>query len=187
MTSNLSVYPSPTGSRNPGKSGPNKEVLNPPSNRFSFTQTRLATLPIPEKDRVTYHDTACPGLSLRVSSNGILAFTVMRRMNGRPSRVTVGRFPDISVEIARREAQQIMGKIAGGINPAQEKRAIRRETTVNELFADYLELHAKAHKKTWQEDERRFKSHIAQWGNRRLSEITTPEIQSWHGERIVCR
>lgn len=148
--------------------------------RFAFTMARLADLPIPVSDRITYHDLTCPGLSLRVGANGTKTFTVLRRMHGRPGRVTLGRFPQITVETARREAMKVMAKIASGQNPALEKHIMRSEMTLGDLFNDYLRLHAKVHKRTWEEDQRRYNAHLMHWKNRPVSAIFTGEIQAWH-------
>ena len=66
--------------------------------------------------------------------------------------MTLGRFPDISIEKARTMAAEINATIAKGDNPADAMRKFRKEPTLGELFSDYLERHAKIYKKSWVED-----------------------------------
>lgn len=46
----------------------------------------------------------------------------------------------------------MLGDIAQGRNPAEERRAVREEATLGEVFEDFVEKHGKLHKKTWQAD-----------------------------------
>ena len=51
-------------------------------------------------------------------------------------------------------AAQNKGKIAHGLNPQSEKREIRAEMTLKELFDQYMNRYSKVHKKSWKYDER---------------------------------
>jgi hypothetical protein len=46
-----------------------------------------------------------------------------RRINRRPERIAIGRFPDMAIQRARSEAQKLQGQIADGKNPAEDRRA----------------------------------------------------------------
>jgi len=107
---------------------------------ISFSKERLAALPLPEAGkRATYHDTKIQGLQLRVSPTGIKTFSVYRRMKGgQPERVTLGRFPAMTVEQARRQAAAINAEIEAGANPAAVRRAVREEPTFAEMFEQFL-------------------------------------------------
>lgn len=108
--------------------------------RISFSKERLAALPPPEAGkRVTYHDSKIPGLQLRVSGTGIKTFCVYRRLKaGEPERITLGRFPAMTVEQARKAASAVVAQIEAGANPAEARRAHRGEPTVQEIFDTYL-------------------------------------------------
>lgn len=107
---------------------------------ISFSKERLAALPLPEAGkRATYHDTKIQGLQLRVSPTGIKTFSVYRRMKGgQPERVTLGRFPAMTVEQARKQATVINAEIEAGANPAAVRRAVREEPTFAEMFEQFL-------------------------------------------------
>ena len=68
---------------------------------------------------------------------------VSPREGGKPERITLGRFPSMTVEQARKQAAKINLAIESGANPADAKRAHKAEQTFGELFQDYLERHAK--------------------------------------------
>ncbi|HJV26324.1 MAG TPA: tyrosine-type recombinase/integrase [Aromatoleum sp.] len=108
--------------------------------RISFSKERLAALPPAERGkRVTYHDAKIPGLQLRVTGKGVKTFCVYRRLKaGQPERITLGRFPAMTVEQARKAASAVVAEIEAGANPAEARRAHRGEPTVQEVFDTYV-------------------------------------------------
>jgi integrase len=75
---------------------------------------------------------------------------------------------------------EINGEIAKGTNPAERRREKRREWTLETLFHDYLEHHAKVHKRSWREDEAQFRRYLQPWGKRRLSALKRAEVKHLH-------
>ena len=150
--------------------------------KLQFTQARLAKVPIPESGRVYYGDAKTTGLALCVSSSGVKTFELCRRMGGRPTRLKLGRYPEMTAEQARREAARLGGEIAQGRDPAETRRKARGETTVGQLFALYLDQHAKPHKKSWQEDERQFKRYLSRWKGRKLSQVRQADVAALHAK-----
>lgn len=121
--------------------------------KFNFTKLALENLATPEAGkRITYHDTKATGLQLRVTSNGVKTFSLFRRIKGgNPERLTLGRFPDMTVEQARKQAAQYNLVIESGNNPAQAKRKARRdaegEFTLRQAFDRYVADHLTAYGK----------------------------------------
>lgn len=141
--------------------------------RFAFTKTRIQAIPTPEAGkRVTYYDTKTPGLQLRVSATGIKTFSVYRRLKaGEPERVTLGRFPSMTVEQAQKQAAEVIAEIEGGANPAEAKRALREEPTLAEFFNEYGDRHGNK-KLSWRDDQQRFRDYLLPaLGKRKLSSI----------------
>jgi len=141
--------------------------------RFAFTKTRIQAIPTPEAGkRVTYYDTKTPGLQLRVSATGIKTFSVYRRLKaGEPERVTLGRFPSMTVEQAQKQAAEVIAEIEGGANPAEAKRALREEPTLAEFFNEYGDRHGNK-KLSWRDDQQRFRDYLLPaLGKRKLSGI----------------
>jgi hypothetical protein len=106
--------------------------------RHRFTQRFIASIKPPATGRSEYGDTEQPGLYLRCTSNGVKTFScVFRQRNGRSVRLTIGRFPTIPLEYARKETQRKAGEIAQGANIAEKNRAERALLTFGELFNAY--------------------------------------------------
>lgn len=150
--------------------------------RINFTKTAFDALTLPEPGkRNDYQDIKTTGLQLRVTSSGTKTLSVLRRINGILERITIGRYPDVTIEQARRKAAEINSDIAKGLNPGEVKRGRKAELTFSDLFADYLERHAKPNKRTWAEDESKFKTYLAKpLGNKKLSAIDRASIAAIH-------
>src|SRR5690242_12534475 len=115
--------------------------------KFQFTRERIESLPCPENgQRAYYYDKKVRGLAVAVSPAGKKTFVLYRKIAGRPERVPIGPFTDLSIEQARGRAEQLNADIALGKNPSEERRKIRSEATLEELFNTYLERHSKVHK-----------------------------------------
>jgi len=151
--------------------------------RINFTKAAIVSLPVPKSGkRNTYLDAKTAGLQLRITSNGIVTFSVYRRTKGGgPERITLGRFPDMTIEQARRKAAEINSDIANDLNPSEVKRGRKAELTFADLFAEYLERHSKPNKKTWAEDKSKYDTYLAKpLGNKKLSTIDRSSIATIH-------
>ncbi len=148
---------------------------------INFTKTALERLEPPSTGRFYIRDAKTPNLTLAVTANGVKSFYLYKRIAGRPERVHIGRFPDITVEQARNAADRLRGEIAQGQNPQDRRRRIRGMMTFGELFAAYLER-AKLHKRTWNEDERQYKWHLTSWAGRKLATITKADVAKLHAK-----
>ena len=151
--------------------------------KFNLTKTEIDALPLPQKGkRDTYHDTKVGGLHLRISSTGIKTFSVFKRIKGgNPERITLGRYPDMTIDQARRKTMEINLAIADGRSPAEAKRKLKSELLFSGLFEEYLERHSKPKKKTWTEDLEKYKNHIEKpLGKRKLSEIDRAAVSLIH-------
>lgn len=153
------------------------------SHRLNFTKAALAKAPNAAKGRKDYYyDEREKGLVLAVTGAGTKSFYLYKRIEGRPERVLLGRFPDISIENARKMAAAAKGEIASGKNPQAERRALRAETTFGELFIEYLEKHSKVHKRSWLYDEREVTKFLSHWFKRKISSIDRPEVEKLHAK-----
>ncbi len=132
--------------------------------------------------RAYYYDTKVRGLGIGITDKGTQTFIVYRKIGGRPERIILGRYPDLSIENARDEASKINSKIAQGENPNQEKNKLRAELTLKELFERYLELHAKVHKKSWKGDEDQYTLYLSHWDKRKISKLQKSDIEALHAK-----
>jgi integrase len=156
---------------------------------FSFTKPKLDSLPCPKQgDRITYHDTHknAYGLQIRVT-NTSKVFFIQKRVNGKPERITIGRFPDISIENARNEAANLSAQIAQGINPNENTRSLKTETTLQELFDNFIanrrnKRGAFLSEKTKRSYNYDFNAYLGKWKNRQLSQFKDTDFGKLHAE-----
>jgi integrase len=149
--------------------------------RLNFTKRDIdaLALPLPGK-RLWVYDSKVRGLALQVTSTGAKSFYVVRKVEGRTEFIRLSAYPDLTIEQARKSAQAVNGEIARGINPAEARREKRREWTLGELWADYLEHHARVHKRSWREDEGQFRRYLQPWAKRPLSSLKRTEVKALH-------
>lgn len=148
------------------------------SSKINFTKEALQALSRPEAGkRAVYLDSKTSGLQVRVTDTGAKTFSVYRRTKGgRPERVTLGRFPAMTVEQARKLAARINAEIEEGANPAEVKRAHKEEPTFAELFKEYGERHGNK-KRSWHSDESIYRNHLEKpLAERKLSAITRETV-----------
>jgi integrase len=144
--------------------------------RFNFTKKGLDQLSSPQGGQRAYHyDTHVRGLALAVSPAGRKTFILYRKIAGRPERITIGPYPDLSIEQARGRASELNAVIAKGENPAAQKRQIRNEATLKELFLQFGEHYASG-KRTWVEMQRVFDVYLHPWHFRKISSIRRLDV-----------
>src|SRR6266705_66156 len=109
--------------------------------RLRFNKKRLENVPLPQPgSRLTFHDLEVPGLQLRVTDRGIKSFCVFRRSKRSvPERITIVRFPTLSVERARVKAKRHLADLGEGISiVAQQRNAALEGRTLDDVHREYL-------------------------------------------------
>jgi hypothetical protein len=153
------------------------------NNKLNFTKAVLENLPVPPAGkRSYYYDTKARGLGVSITGAGTKSFIVYRWVNEKPERVTLGRFPDLSIEQARGKAAEVNATIAKGENPNDKRRKDRAEITFGALFEEYLERHAKQNKSTWKEDKSQNERYLQHWAKCKISHISKNDVQKLHHE-----
>ncbi|WP_108861696.1 Arm DNA-binding domain-containing protein [Ruegeria sp. Alg231-54] len=103
--------------------------------RLNFIKAALLKARSANKgSRDSYYDKREAGHILAVTGAGSKSFYLCKRIEARPERLSLGKFPDMTVEQVRKAAANAKGGIAVGANPQKEKRAIRDEMTFAALF-----------------------------------------------------
>ncbi|MHA1540335.1 MAG: tyrosine-type recombinase/integrase [Alphaproteobacteria bacterium] len=156
---------------------------------MNFTKAALEAITPPKKPKGkkggvydTYYDTGEKGLILLASNGGAKTFYLYRKVNGKPERIRLGSFSDIKIEQARKAAVDNRSLINSGVNPNIEKSNLKAETTLGELFEEFMERYSKKYKKSWKYDEREIPKFLSHWFNRKISNIGKQEIQRFHEE-----
>ena len=148
--------------------------------RLKFTHQRLVRLPFPETGEVTYHDDQLPGLSLRILSSKSKTFYVLKRVGGRPVRITIGQFPSVDLGKARKLAQIALGKIADNKNPNTAKRKAReRGKNLGALYTEYRKAREKNLRvRTLDDYQGILDTKFTDWVTRPYQEITREMVVS---------
>jgi integrase len=95
--------------------------------------------------------------------------------------MTLGKFPAMDVNSARSKARSLIGEVESGIDVKEAQRSARNEDKFAQVFYDWLEKHAKPHKRSWDEDLRRYKLYMERsFGNKPISWFNTEGIRRWH-------
>ncbi len=144
----------------------------------NFTKSLLDNLPRPSTGKRTYYkDSQVKGLSLALQASGARSFYVIKKIAGRSEKIFLGKYPDLSIENARKLANVKLGQIALGINPQEQKRLIGAEMTFGVLFDQYMSRYSKRHKKTWKADEKDMTRFFGHWFKRKISDIKGSDIR----------
>jgi integrase len=152
-------------------------------NKINFIKKTLEDLPSPEKGkRSYYYDIKIRGLGIAITDTGTKTFIVYRKIDSKPERVTLGKFPDLSIENARKMAEEVNSKIAQGKNPNEQKRTIQQEITLGNIFNKYMNEYAKNHKKTWKGDLDIYKLYLPDWSNKKISLVQKTDITALHNK-----
>lgn len=128
-------------------------------------------------------DATLPGFGARIYPNGKKAFVLSYRVNGRKRFMTLGNYGVLTLNQARDLARRHLVGVIDGNDPLENRKKAAKGETVKDLCAVYLEQHAKVHKKSWKEDERRIEQYILSiWGNLKVSNIKRADTAALHGK-----
>ena len=159
-----------------------------PSNRLNFTKQELDRLTLPSEGVAYFYDKATKGLAISVGKTGRKSFLLYRRIQGKPERIKIGRYPDVTIDQARKTVAALNAKIAQDLNPAESMRDRRKEITLAEFFKEYYKRHSLVHKVSHKEDIEKFERHIdtdkygINLAELRLSDITRAQLISHHAK-----
>ena len=144
--------------------------------KVNFTKAVINSEVAPETGRTYLHDAKEAGLVLMITAAGRKTFQLYKKHQGRPVRVTLGTWPEITVEQARKKCREAKVELAEGRNPNEAARTIREEMALNELFAIWMDRFAKPHRRTWLDDQRRYDNYMpSRWVGK-----------SCHGSRLTA-
>ena len=150
-----------------------------------ITKSFVDKLTLPEKGQVFYRDSELKGFAVRVTTGGSKAFILEKRINRKLKRITLGRYPEITVEMARKEALKYLGEIATGIDPiAKRQQAQAEQTTLWQVWQDYRRVKSYLKDKTYVQYEMYLNGELKDWKNKRLVDITKDMVSVRHGKLL---
>jgi integrase len=157
----------------------------PTAGKLKLTKRTIEAILAPAgEERVVIHDAEVKGFSIRIS-RGARVFYLYRWIGGRPQRIRLGTYPELTPEAARRLAEKSNGEVAQGKDLAAERRRRRQpnrtDPTLGELLAHTLEHHWKPTARTWKEQKRLFDTYTPKsWSGRRLSSVAKVDVLERH-------
>lgn len=150
------------------------------SKYFVFTKSALDKL-APTDQRYDVADSKVPGLRLLIYPTGGKTYVLYKRVKGRQQRVKVGKYDELTLDQARKQAEKLKALIALGGDPMNDRKRERTEISFGELFEIYYTEYALQHNKDPEHNRKMVEFHILpKIGNKRLYEVTVERIRRLH-------
>jgi len=138
-----------------------------------------------DKDMVVW-DENLTGFGLRAKPSGAKSFIVQyRNKNGRSRRLSLGQAGKLTLDQARKAAQRVLGEVADGKDPAEERQMARRGESIDQLCDLYMKDHCAGRCKdsTIAAHKWLMKRFIRpRLGNRKLLELRAADIAKLHAD-----
>src|SRR4051794_383986 len=143
--------------------------------RVNLTQKIVEATLLPPSGRksVEYFDRRMPGLVLRVSAGGTKSWNAIYRHHGRARRLTIGRYPIITLDDARARAREALCSVSRGIDPS----GVRADKlTFAELASMFVEGHVPKLRRARQVERQIEREIVVAWMNRPATSITRRDV-----------
>src|SRR3954468_8189092 len=119
--------------------------------KIRLTSAAVDRFPPPPSGQMEYYDTHLPAFGVRVSYSGTKAWFVMTRVDRKLTRLTLGRYPAMSLGEAREKAREAVHHVKVGRDPRviRANERVRNEnerlTTFEAVGTRFLEHHVARH------------------------------------------
>ena len=121
-----------------------------------------------------------PGFTCRVSERGVKTFALRYWLKGTQRRLTLGRWPVLTLAAARAAARAALETAATGVDPATAKVEAKRERerdSVEAIVGRYVERYLKKETRRWHDAERMFARDVLPiWGGRPIQGIDRRDV-----------
>ena len=150
--------------------------------KTTLTKRVVETLEPAENPYIAWDD-RLTGFGVRVQPSGTKTFVVNYRAGdgGRKAankRVSLGRFGRMAADAARRKAQEVLGQVAAGEDPAAKRAAARAMPTLGEAFEDYMAANPKRKPKTVELYGQNLRVCFGDWVKRPLDRIDRLDVEA---------
>ncbi len=146
-----------------------------------ITKSVVDRLNAPVAGQTFTRDSELKGFAVRITTSGAKSFILEKRIDGKVKRLTLGRYPELTVEQARKEAHKLLGHIATGRNPTAEKKQKELQTTtLQKAFDDFLLARKSLKPHTLYDYQRLMKVAFPDWQNKALMDISKEMIAKRH-------
>jgi integrase len=145
-----------------------------------LTEALVANAKPPATGRLMLWDALLPGFGVRITDKGSKSWVVMYRLGGRETarqRLTLGKYPALSLAKAREQARSAFDDVARGRVPALATKKHEQLETFTAVAREFVERHAKMQNRSWRETERILRRYVTPaWGPRAIGDITRQDV-----------
>lgn len=140
-----------------------------------------ALQPPPKGNRVVFDD-RLTGFGVRITANSNIAFILNYSLKGRERRITIGQYPTFTVLAARKEAEQLKGQVARGVDPLERRQAGHKAPTVEDMWKRYEAQYLPKLADRSQKDQRAMftKSILPAIGRKKVEDVTFNDCEALH-------
>jgi integrase len=137
-------------------------------------------------------DAGCTGLYLVVQPSGAKSWALRYRFDGKPVKVTLGRWPIMTLAAARGAAAAALEQVESGIDPAAEKKAAKAEAIeaarleadptiaerdkVKSVIDLFMKRHASRNRRAADVANMFRRDVLPRWGDRNIHDITKRDL-----------
>ncbi len=143
----------------------------------------------PTRGQLFLWDTEIKGFALRVTSGGAKSFVLDYRVDGRQRRITLGSYPDWTVQAARAAAKAKKRDVDQGQDPMGERQALRDAPTIQDLWERYKteKLSKKAARTQLDETSMWQKIILPRLAKTRVADVTHSDLDELHRDITKIR
>ncbi|GKS70002.1 phage integrase family protein [Nitrosomonas sp. PY1] len=148
-----------------------------------ITKSYVNKLSTPETGQAFVRDSELKGFAVRVTSAGAKSFILEKRIDGKVKRLTLGRYPELTVEQARKKAHKLLGHIAIGRNPvAERKQESLQGTTLKQAFDDFVKTRKNLKERTLYDYRRVMSIIFTDWQDKPMININKDMVSKRHNK-----
>jgi len=153
------------------------------ASNLKLTKTSVEKIPLADKGKqVEYYDSELSAFGIRVSSTS-KSYFVRKWINGKLSRVTLGRHGVIGADVARKMAADATTEIRKGVDVNHEKlKAKVRGISLGDAFDKFLKIRTDIKPKTISMYSDHVNRLLASWKKKPMAEITCDMVSKRHSE-----
>lgn len=144
-----------------------------------LTELTIRKLSPKGKERVEVWDDKLPGFGVRVSASGTKSFVLMYYTAGKKKRLTLGRFPMMTLAEARRRAHEALATVAEGGEPEAKPAVADVGVSFSSAVEMFVAQHCRRHNRAShaQETERVLRTKfVTSWGERPIRSISRADV-----------
>lgn len=121
------------------------------------------------------------GLVAEVMPSGAIAWRYRYRLNGRREKVSIGKYPAVSLAKARAKAAEFAVKVAAGDSPMREKKAAKLAARTPHILEDFARLWLTEAVEKSRKDAKQIKRYLEKdifpaLGRKHMSEVSPADV-----------